>query len=83
MTQEQYKRVVEINNRLSELECVKSEIRETEMHRLWYANKGSEGQLTSEWRMRYISELLDKHDKMIRQEIDDEINRLKTEIETL
>lgn len=33
--------------------------------------------------MRTISEILDKHDKMIRQEIDDEIESLKKEIEKL
>lgn len=30
-----------------------------------------------------IGEILDKHDLMIRQEIDEEIERLKAEIETL
>ena len=33
--------------------------------------------------MRYIGDLLDKHDLMIRQEIDNEIEQLKAEIETL
>ena len=86
MTQEQYQRAVEINYRLQELARVKKEIDETSKHRLWYAEKsscGSDYRLTSEWVMRYISDLLDKHDLMIRQEIDEEIERLKAEIETL
>ena len=84
MTPEQYKRAVEINERISELEKVKKEIKETTKHRLWYAEKCErDWKLTSEWVMRYISELLDKHDTAIRQEIDEEIKRLKAEIETL
>ena len=87
MTQEQYNRAVQISERLQELEKVKDDIKNTSKHRLWYAynsgESGSEWSLVSEWRMRYIGEILDKHDLMIRQEIDQEIERLKAEIETL
>ena len=84
MTQEQYKRSNKIGERLEELNRVKKEIEEKTKHRLWYAWKGeSDWRLTSEWVMRYISEILDKHDLMIRQEIEEEIERLKAEIETL
>ena len=85
MTQEQYFRAVAIKSRIDELEKVKDEIRETTKHRLWYANKLGSGEwyLASEWKMCYIDKLLDKHDLMIRQEIDDEIDKLKKEIETL
>lgn len=84
MTPEQYKRAVQINDRISELEKVKKEIKETTKHRLWYAEKCERGWgLTSEWIMLYISKILDNHDLMIRQEIDDEIAALKAEIERL
>ena len=84
MTQEQYFRAVAINSRIDELEKVKEEIKETTKHRLWYAkNFGGDWMLASEWKMRYIDKLLDKHDLMIRQEIDEEINKLKQEIDTL
>lgn len=84
MTKEQFQRAVQINGRLENLARVKKEIDDTSKHRLWYAWKGeSDYRLTSEWVMKYISELLDKHDLMIRQEIDEEIERLKAEIETL
>lgn len=86
MTQEQYRRAVQINDRLEELSRVKKEIEGTINHRLWYAEKsscGSDYRLTAEWVMKYIGELLDKHDTAIRQEIDEEIERLKAEIETL
>lgn len=84
MTQEQYKRAVAINDRIGKLEKVKKEIDDTAKHRLWYAEKCErDWRLTSEWIMSYISKLLDKHDLMIRQEIEEEINNLKKEIETL
>ena len=87
MTQEQYKRAVEIGNELTALNETKDNIKKTGKHRLWYAYNdgefGSEWRLTPEWAMRYISDILDKHDIMIRQEIDDEIEKLKKEIETL
>lgn len=84
MTDEQYKRAVQIHERLNELEKVKKEIEGTRDHRLWYAeNCNSDWRLTTEWVMRYISELLDKHDTMIRAEIEEEISNLLNEIETL
>ena len=84
MTDEQYKRAVQIHERLGELQKVKKEIENTATHRLWYAYKGSnDWHLTTEWVMRYISELLDKHDTMIRAEIEEEISNLLNEIETL
>ena len=84
MTEEQYKRAVAINDRISELEKVKDEMGKTTNHRLWYAEKGTgDWRLTSEWIMRHIGEILDRHDVMIRQEIEDEIKKLKEEIKTL
>ena len=86
MTPEQYQRALQIGERLDNLARVKKEIDDTTKHRLWYAEKSSSGsdyRLTSEWVMRYISELLDKHDLMIRQEIEEEIEQLKAEIENL
>lgn len=87
MTQEQFKRAVEINNKLNDLNETKKVIKEEGEHRLWYAYKsgdfGSEWELTAQWAMRNISDILDKHDLMIRQEIDEKIERLKAEIETL
>ena len=84
MTDEQYKRAVQIHERLDELQKVKKEIENTAKHRLWYVEKGSsDWRLTTEWVMRYISKLLDKHDTMIRAEIEEEIGNLLNEIETL
>lgn len=85
MTQEQYQRAVTIYKRLNELGRVKEEIKGTVTHRLTYSvESGSSG-----WKvcwpntMQLIGEILDKHDLMIRKEIDEEIERLEKEIETL
>lgn len=84
MTDEKYSRVVQIHERLIELEEVKAEIKEKTKHRLWYAYKKECGwDLKSEWLMQYIGDILDKHDLMIRQEINEEIEKLKAEIKTL
>ena len=86
MTDEQYKRAVQIHERLVELQQVKKEIEGTLDHRLSYAEKSTSScdfRLCSEYRMRDISDILDKHDLMIRQEIDDMIEKLKAEIKTL
>ncbi len=83
MTEEQYIRAVQISNRIETLNNVKKEIEGTRDHRLWYAEKSissSDFRLCSEYRMRDISDILDKHDTMIRAEIDEE--RETTEEET-
>lgn len=82
MTQEQYNRVIEINSRLSLLDSVKTELNKPDI-RLDYVRKliqvGCDISVTD----GDISDILDRHDKMIREEIDAEIEKLKEEIETL
>lgn len=84
MTEQQYNRAVEISNRLDALYDTKKCIENTSTHRLYFAYKcTNEYRCCPDWAMRPIAELLDKHDRMIRQEIEDEIERLKKEIEEL
>lgn len=85
MTEEQFKRACQINNRLIDLNSVKEEIRNTELHRLSYSYRTCNGDynLCPEYKMRPIAEILDKHDKMIREEIDEEIRKLQEEIKSL
>ena len=87
MTKEQYQRACEINARLKQLQEVKKEIRGETTHRLTYTynnNRPSDGYRTcNDYIMSYIGALLDKHDKIIRAEIDNEIASLEQEIETL
>lgn len=84
MTEQQYNRAIAIYERLNALERVKKEINGSEKHRLSYIWKGSsEWRVCDDWDMREIGEILDKHDLMIRQEIDEEIERLNAEIKRL
>lgn len=80
MTEDQFNRAVEISGRLQSLEKVKGVIRGTSTHCLSYLEKGSP---CSTYVMQHISSILDKHDKMIRAEIDEEIEKLKKEIKEL
>ena len=86
MTKEQYQRACEINERLRQLQEVKKEIHGTTTKRLTYSYKystSSDYSLCNPYIMRYIGDLLDTHDKMIRAEIENEIASLEQEIETL
>lgn len=85
MTKKQFKRAVEIHNRIEDLELVKEALEDTASNRLSYACKGDNGRFLvySDVIMGAIDGLLARHDAMIRQEIDDEIRRLKDEIRSL
>ncbi|MBR1436151.1 MAG: hypothetical protein IJ584_13695 [Bacteroidales bacterium] len=84
MTEQQYRRACEIKDRLEALADTKKRIGNTQENRLYFATKYSdEYRCCPDWAMRPIAELLDKHDRMIRQEIEEEIERLKKEIEEL
>jgi hypothetical protein len=81
MTNEQYQRAVQINERLNKLKEVKDAISSISDYRLSYIDRNEKN--CPVWKMKHIGELLDKHDKLIRAEIEEEINNLKKEIELL
>lgn len=89
MTQEQFNTAIKLHHRLEALSKVKEEIADSKKHRLWYAERYSPMCGTTQWdtvsecAMRDISDILDRHDKMIRQEIDDEIAKITKQIEEL
>lgn len=84
MTEEQFNKAIRINDRIKQLVDVNREIADTKNHRLSYiTHKVSDWRPSSEWIMKYISDILDHHDIQIRQEIDEEIEKLKKEIEML
>lgn len=89
MTQEQFYTAIKLNHRLEALLEVKEEIADIEKHRLWYAESYSPMCGTTQWdtvsecAMRDISDILDRHDQMIRQEIDEEIAKITKQIEEL
>lgn len=79
MTQEQYNRAVEINSRLANLEDVKKYISEA---KLYYKSQYEHSPLF-DFVSAIINEKITFHDSMIRAEIDEEIEKLKKEIEEL
>lgn len=87
MTREQFQRAVEINTRIRQLNQVKEEIKDSKTF-LTYAKRartinGDIDGLCSDWLMAYISNILDNHDKQIREEINKELESLNQEIERL
>ena len=89
MTQEQFNTAIKFYHRLEALSKVKEEIADTEKHRLWYAERHDPMCGTTQWSavskyvMLDISDILDRHDKMIRQEVDDEIEIITKQIELI
>lgn len=81
MEKEKFERVLEINERLKDLYDILGEISHYRDYRLSYVSEDNKG--CAEWKMKHICDLLDKHDKMIRAEIQQEIDSLNDEIETL
>lgn len=87
MTQEQYERAIQINGRLNDLEMVKCEI-DRRNASLVYAYQqmceySIETQICREVVMAKLHDILNRHDKMIREEIDEEMRALEKEIESL
>ena len=89
MTQEQYQRAKQISERLDELSVVKKELENAHQYRLTYEYYSIDTYSSSKWiscpswKMDNIREILEKHDVMIRQEIEEEVKKLKSEIEAL
>ena len=89
MTQVQFNTAIKLHHRLEALAKVKEEIANTKEHRLWYAKRydpmcgSTKWDTVSECAMRDISDILDRHDQMIRQEIDEEIAKITKQIEEL
>lgn len=79
MTQEQYNRAVEIDKRLRELKNVKDLLQNSFLTFIRNGFCASYPNGTFEC----IGEYLSCHNKMIREEIDNEIEKLKKEIEEL
>lgn len=84
MTDEQFAKAIQINQKINELIDTKNEINNRQSCYLSYLYKDATGDRKyAYWRMITIKNILDKHDKMIREEIDEEIRKLQEEIKTL
>lgn len=81
MTNEQYTRAIEIYKRLRDLKTIKEDLRPSRDNKLTFVDK--DGRELNSYHFQNISEILDKHDLMIRAEIDAEIENLEKEIEKL
>lgn len=80
MEKEKFERVIKINERLKKLDDILDKISPHEDFHLSYV-KGNKDVLG--YKREYINDLFDKHDKIIRAEIQQEIDSLYKEIETL
>lgn len=85
MTQDQYNRALEINNRLNDLETFRDKLRtrkDAKLNYTYYDNikYGHVVYTDLEYKLR---DIFIRHDKMIREEIENEIKSLKDEIKTL
>lgn len=84
MTEEQFKKSIDISYRLETLKEIKYEISgDCVLSYIERERKSSGHHMLNNFLIRKISNILDKHDKMIRAEIDEEIEKLKKEIEEL
>lgn len=85
MTEEQFKKACEIQDKLRSLNEIKHDVFGAKGARLSYVyiNAVSDNAVHSKFALKPIAEILDKHDKMIRAEIDEEIRKLQEEIKTL
>ena len=85
MTNEQYQKAIDIHESLSDLWLFKDSIEDktSDLFYVWYDHKNDGWVLSDGSRGAVIQEILCKHDKMIRAEIDEEIERLTKEIEKI
>lgn len=84
MTNKQYQEAVAIYNRIKELQDVLNfHSRNKNVLVYAYINCNKDYTIHPGWARNPILPLLDKHDAMIRQEIEQEIESLKKEIENL
>jgi hypothetical protein len=85
MEKETFDRVVELKKRLDGLNEAKEEIESTRRHRLSYIKEVDRGNgyQTVVLKFESISEILDRHDEQVRKEIDEEIQKIYNEIESL
>lgn len=74
MTEEQYEEVIAIHQRLVELQNIRRGLLETDKYRLPYGPS---------WTREPKSDILERHDAMIREEIDREIKELTARIKQI
>lgn len=85
MTEEQFKKVCELNAKLESFHDIKREVFGAKEARLSYvySNAVSDNAVHSKFALKAIAQIINRHDKMIREEVDKEIRKLQEEINIL
>jgi hypothetical protein len=85
MKDEDFKKAIELNKRLEGLNEAKIEIGDMCSHRLLYIAKDNLVSWLDRpiWKLNPICHILKRHDEQIRKEIDEEIQKIKKQIEEL
>jgi hypothetical protein len=78
MKKETFDKAIELNKRLNELNSAKETLRDCECH-LIYKEQGD----STIFVIKAIQDITQRHDEMIRQEIDEEIQSIHKEIKKL
>lgn len=86
MDNEQYKKVCELHQKLTALQAINTEL-DMKAHPRYlsyaYIQAGNVNMAISPLLIKPIQDILHKHNKMIRKEINEEIKKLKAELKTL
>lgn len=85
MTQEKVNQIIVLHQAIECLEEVKQFLNSRSNHRLSYLEHypSMEWEIVNMDKMKYIGDILDRHDGMIREEIDQRIAQYKQELENL
>lgn len=89
MTTEQFDKAIELKCKLDQLERINREIQDERACRLSYIKKGEDSYGNNTYgiccvsTLKYIGDILDKHDLQIRAEIERRITEIHQEIKSL
>lgn len=83
MTQEQYIKAVEINQRMIEIGGAKEALKDVNVKLAFITKNNKDHRCIDNTLSTAVSQILDRHDRMIRAEIDEEIKKFEKEIEEL
>lgn len=79
MTKEQLKKGIDLQKQINAMQLIKEKIEKYN----YFVTYMKDNTSISSYEQSILQDILEKHDKMIRKEIDQEIERLNKEIEAL
>jgi hypothetical protein len=80
MKNEDFKKAIELNKRLEELEEARDIVYDNDYYLLYATNKSGELAVIT---IRAIKDILERHECMICNDVDEEIRKIKKQIEEL